>query len=169
MQHDLFTADLLKNERFIMARSMKLLRNRDDAEDLKQSVLLLALVNRDKFALGTNMRGWLSTMTYNLFVTRFKKSQNTDKRTVCIDDMAGLYTYAEKVPGGRNDGADALEIADVERALNTLPDKLLRPLRLQMAGHTGDEIAKIIGIPAATVRGRHYKARALLANLNPQA
>ncbi|MBT8195522.1 MAG: RNA polymerase sigma factor, partial [Bacteroidia bacterium] len=41
--------------------ALKLTRKMDDANDLVQDTMLKAFRNREKFAAGTNIKGWLHT------------------------------------------------------------------------------------------------------------
>jgi RNA polymerase sigma-70 factor (ECF subfamily) len=50
--------------------------NRDQAEDLVQDAIVRAITCAEKFAPGTNFRGWIFTIARNLFYTEKRKSWN---------------------------------------------------------------------------------------------
>jgi RNA polymerase sigma-70 factor (ECF subfamily) len=64
---------------FLSQLAMKLTKRRDDADDLLQDTYYKALKNKDKFATGTNLKGWLYTIMKNTFINNYrrKKQQNT--------------------------------------------------------------------------------------------
>ena len=51
---------------FLNQLAMKLTKQKDDAEDLIQDTYYKALKNKDKFATGTNLKGWLYTIMKNI-------------------------------------------------------------------------------------------------------
>ncbi len=59
--------------------ALKLARSRDDAEDLVSDTLLRALERWEQYHLGTNIRAWLFTILYHVFVSRKRR---TDAREV---------------------------------------------------------------------------------------
>ena len=52
------------------------------AEDLVQETFLKAWANRDKFRLGTDLRGWLFTILRNTFYSDFRKHKREED--LCI-------------------------------------------------------------------------------------
>jgi len=58
-------------EAVLYARAMRLLRSRSDALDLVQDTYERALRGKASFTPGTNLRHWLMTILYNLFLDRF--------------------------------------------------------------------------------------------------
>ena len=57
---------------FLSQLAMKLTKRRDDADDLLQDTYYKALKNKDKFATGTNLKGWLYTIMKNTFINTAK-------------------------------------------------------------------------------------------------
>ena len=53
--------------------ALKLARSRDDAEDLVSDTLLRALERWEQYHLGTNIRAWLFTILYHVFVSRKRR------------------------------------------------------------------------------------------------
>jgi RNA polymerase sigma-70 factor (ECF subfamily) len=54
--------------------ALKLARSRDDAEDLVSDTLLRALERWEQYHLGTNIRAWLFTILYHVFVSRKRRA-----------------------------------------------------------------------------------------------
>lgn len=53
--------------------ALSLTHNMDDTKDLVQETLLKALRYKDKFAEGTNLRGWLYTIMKNNFINNYRR------------------------------------------------------------------------------------------------
>ena len=53
--------------------ALKLARARDDAEDLVSDTFLRALERWEQYHLGTNIRAWLFTILYHVFVSRKRR------------------------------------------------------------------------------------------------
>ena len=62
-----------------------LARERADAEDLVQEAYLQAVTHYDQFTPGTNVKGWLTKILYNLFINRYHR----DKRMISLDQASG--------------------------------------------------------------------------------
>src|SRR5918993_1487974 len=82
--------------------AVKLARARDDAEDLVSDTLLRALERWEQYRLGTNIRAWLFTILYHVFVSRKRR---IDAREVQpSDETEGWSTFeavGEVDPEGR--------------------------------------------------------------------
>src|SRR6187551_3979931 len=63
-----FTTALLSLRRILYQRALFLTQDRAAADDLAQATVERALVSRERFRLGTNLRGWLLLMMRNLFI-----------------------------------------------------------------------------------------------------
>ena len=63
-----FTTALLALRRVLYQRALFLTQDRAAADDLAQATVERALVSRERFRLGTNLRGWLLLMMRNLFI-----------------------------------------------------------------------------------------------------
>src|SRR5215212_2445731 len=66
--------------------AVKLARARDDAEDLVSDTLLRAFERWEQYRLGTNIRAWLFTILYRVFVSRTRR---VDAREVRAGGGAG--------------------------------------------------------------------------------
>ena len=53
--------------------ALKLTRSRDEAEDLVSDTVLRALDRWEQYRLGTNIRAWLFTILYHVFVSRKRR------------------------------------------------------------------------------------------------
>jgi len=122
--------------------AVKLARGRDDAEDLVSDTVLRAFERWDQYCLGTNIRAWLFTILYHLFVSRRRR---IDAREVPEGDgQSGLSVH------------DAVGDADPEsRFYDSFFDDEILQMRYA-------EIARILEIPEGTVKSRLFRGRRLL-------
>src|SRR6478735_10057911 len=72
-------------EGVLFARAMRLVRSRSDAWDLVQDTYERALRGRASFQPGTNLRLWLMTIMYNLFLDRCRK-QAREPRACLVEE-----------------------------------------------------------------------------------
>src|SRR6056300_546994 len=81
---------------FLHQLAMKLTKRQDDAQDLIQDTYFKALKNKDKFATGTNLKGWLYTIMKNTFINNYrrKKQQNT-----FVDETEGQFFLNSREAG----------------------------------------------------------------------
>lgn len=141
----------------LRAFARSLCGKRDVADDLVQDALLKAWAARDRYQPGTNMRAWVFIILRNVFLSqkrreRFKGEWNQEiaDRTLCTP------ANQEK----------QLQLADLQRALTTLPPAQREALILVGAGGLAyEEAAEICGCAVGTVKSRVARARAALTAL----
>jgi len=144
-----------------------LTRERADAEDLVQEAYLQAVTHYDQFTPGTNVKGWLTKILYNLFINRYHR----DKRMVSLDqaDAKTGVSWLESLKGsGGEPEAEILmtELQDkIKEALNGLSEEFRAPIVLvDIGGFSYAEVAEILSCPVGTVRSRLFRARSILAS-----
>ncbi len=127
---------------------------RDVADDLVQDTLLKAWAARDKYRAGTNMRAWLFIILRNVFLSQKRR-----------DRFRGEWNpeIAERTLSTPASQEKQLQLADLQRALSTLPPAQLEALILVGAGGLPyDEAAEICGCAVGTVKSRVARGRAAL-------
>lgn len=148
-----FDKNLLLEYRNLMARAMKLSKNKNQAEDLVQETMAKALAARHTFTEGTNFGAWLHTILRNLFLSSVRR----EKLSINVDDVSpserALVAPAEVVTG-------RMEMKEVADAISQLPKEYLEPLLMIVVdGMTYDEISSAIGCSGGTTKSRVYRAR----------
>ena len=147
--------------------ALKLTQDMEDAEDLVQDTMLKAFTNRDKFAEGTNLKGWLYTIMKNIFINKYRRAM---KSRIFSDDTEGQYYINSATNSTRNDGEGALVMQDITRAIDELSVKLRTPFMMSFTGYKYEEIANKLQIPLGTVKVRIHNARKeLMVKLSPYA
>lgn len=126
----------------------------DLADDLVQEALLKAWAAQDRFEPGTSIRAWTFVILRNAYLTDMRRNR-----------FRGEYdeTVAERVlvaPAGQE---GPLHLADMHRALLTLPPERREALLLVGAGgFSYEEAAQICGCAVGTIKSRVGRARAAL-------
>ncbi|MEO8334363.1 MAG: sigma-70 family RNA polymerase sigma factor [bacterium] len=144
--------------------ALKLSRARDDAEDLVSDTVLRALERWDQYRLGTNIRAWLFTILYHLFVSRKRRIDAREVRD--SDDERGAGWSTKNAVGEADPESrfyDSFLDDEIIDAIDALPDEYrtavvlsdIRELRYA-------EIAQMLGVPEGTVKSRLFRGRRLL-------
>lgn len=136
--------------------ALKFTKNSEDANDLMQETLLKALTNRNKFALGTNLRAWLYTIMKNSFITQYQKRLKSKNCTSSLDYFHFLNNM--DVTTG-NYGESSFAVKDMLKAINNLDETFKTPFLLYFRGYKYDEIAEKLDAPMGTVKNRIHMAR----------
>ena len=157
-----FEREALTHLDALYAFALKLARSRDDAEDLVGDTILRAFERWDQYRLGTNIRAWLFTILYHVFVSRKRR---VDAREVHAPDDADGWSAFEAVgevdPEGRF--YDSFLDEEITQAIDTLPDEYRTAVVLSDLHELRyAEIAEILGVPEGTVKSRLFRGRRLL-------
>ncbi len=147
---------------FRLARA--LLRDDAEAEDALQEAYLSAYRAIGGFRGDASLSTWLSRLVLNECHARLRRALRRDNVVpmVPIEDpeafMAGDDQQRPEQAAMR-----AETRALVERALDRLPEDFRTVFVLRAVEElTVEEAAAVLGIPEATVRSRHFRARSLL-------
>ena len=142
--------------------ALKLARGRDDAEDLVSDTLLRAFERWEQYHLGTNIRAWLFTILYHVFVSRKRR---IDAREVQQPEDTEGWALFEAVGEADPEGSfyDSFLDDEVTRAIRALPLEYRSAVVLSdLQGLRYAEIADLLGIPEGTVKSRLFRGRRLL-------
>ena len=60
---------------FLKPYAHSLTHDMEEAQDLFQETILRALMNRNKYKIGTNLKAWLYTIMRNIFINNYRKKQ----------------------------------------------------------------------------------------------
>ena len=86
---------------FLRPFAVSLTHNSEDAKDLFQETLLRALLYRDKYQFGTNLKAWLYTIMRNIFINNYRKNKRFTKvSNEAPSDLQQYETDITKEPIG---------------------------------------------------------------------
>ena len=142
--------------------ALKLARARDDAEDLVADTFLRALERWEQYHLGTNIRAWLFTILYHVFVSRKRR---IDAREVQQPEDTEGWAMFEAVGDADPEGRfyDSFLDDEVTRAIRALPEEYRTAVVLSdLQGLRYAEIADVLGVPEGTVKSRLFRGRRIL-------
>ena len=150
----------------LYAFALKLSKSRDDAEDLVGDTMLRAFDRWDQYNLGTNIRAWLFTILYRVFVSRRRRIDAREVRAGghAADDEGGREP---REPVGEADPErrfyDSFLDEEITRAIDALPDEYRAAVVLSdVEGLRYAEIADVLRIPEGTVKSRLFRGRRIL-------
>ncbi len=152
-----FRARLIELIPYLRAFAQTLCRNRDVADDLAQESITHAWQARASFQPGTNLKAWLFVIQRNAFYSAHRRKW----RQVDWDEGA-----MERVLVTHGSQQASVELSDLKRAMNTLPDEQREALILVGAGgFSYEEAASICGCAIGTMKSRVSRARSAIASL----
>ncbi len=143
---------------------LRMLKNREDAEDVLQEVFIRAAGGIKKYRPESRFKSWLFTIANNLAVSRLRKNKRRKilgfVRTGEQESEAENPVYS--IPDETYEPGRAAERAEleavIEKAVESLPPEQKQVFLLrEYSGLSFREIAEILNIPLNTALGRmHY-------------
>ncbi len=131
--------------------ALKLTGHQHRADDLVQETFLKAWANRDKFNLGTDLRGWLFTILRNTFYSDFRKFK---REIEDVDGKRAALLFEEAAQ------EHAIELNELLAAISDLPEMHRRPIVLMgVYGFSQLEAAEACGCALGTIKSRISRGR----------
>lgn len=145
--------------RFIQSR----VRNRTDAEDIVQTVMLRGLSKIEDFRGDCPLSHWLVRIAANQLKLYYSRTLPKESRQTYLDEVVDE-------PSNRNQDADDENRCTVSRLLLAAKESCnkdeVRILLMVYRGESFEEIAKLLNMSSATVRSHFMRGRAnLLSHL----
>ena len=160
--HEAFTALVQKHSGKIYGVSLRMLKNREDAEDNVQNVLVKAYYNIGRFAGQSQFSTWLFRITINeaLMKLRRHKPERFVNPVDANQDSGAYANYPEIEDHRQNHEREYINRELADKALQCLNPSLRHTFVLQKAeGWTNRELARAMGITVETVKSRIFRAR----------
>jgi RNA polymerase sigma-70 factor, ECF subfamily len=157
-----FTELVQKHSGKIYGVSLRMLKNREDAEDNVQNVLVKAYYNIGRFEGQSQFSTWLFRITINeaLMKLRRHKPERFVNATDPGADASTFATYPEIEDHRQNHEREYINRELASKALQGLNPSLRNTFVLQKAeGWTNRELARAMGITVETVKSRVFRAR----------
>ena len=145
-----------------MSLAMRLLRNREEAEEAVQDSFVRAFKALERFEKRSSFSTWLYRIVYNVCSTALsKRGELFEQTSLEKDDAAIEIPDFSEIPDSVVEGEELKQ--NVVDAMNELP-----PIYSGIATMfylydlSYEEIVKITGSPLGTVKARLFRARAML-------
>ena len=156
--------DLVLNQLDALFRTaLRMLGNREDAEDAVQSALDKAWRGLDGYRIGSSMKPWLFRILTNTCIDQLRKRT---RQTAAVEDGADVdLVAAADVEFSPDELLARRELSElVEAEIARLPHWYRSVLQLVVVEQlTYEEAASVLELPVGTVRSRLSRARAKLA------
>jgi len=149
--------------------ALRVLGNRDDAEDAVQEALLAAYKHLHQFRGQSQMSTWLTTIVCNC--ARMQLRKRARQIHMPLDEQIGekqRYFISERLADPRPSPEDAFRSSELTARLRKcttlLSPSLRRTFQLRVVdGLSVLETAQVLGVPQGTVKARLARARAKIA------
>lgn len=154
-----FEATALPLTRALYGGALRLTRNPEDASDLVQDTFLRAYRTFDNFTRGTNVKAWLFTILYSVFVNRYRRRQR-EPESLPVDEIEKRFPAAVATFEADRLAEQGFDNAEVENALRRLPEEFRSAVLLvDVEGFSYEEASSVLGCPVGTVRSRLFRGR----------
>lgn len=137
-----------------------MVRNKMDAEDITQEVMIRVWQNIDKFNF-YKAKAWIMRTTHNLCIDYLRKNKLAITREQPVDEEHSEILQDQSAASNPGEAAEG-KIAEekIKDAIKKLPERLKSPFLLyELQGFKYKEISKILDIPLNTVKVNLLRAR----------
>ena len=157
----------------LYSMAIRLVFNKEAAEDLVQETYLKAYRFFDTFQKGTNIKAWLFKILRNTFINKYRKSVNLPSEIFYedVESVNSNLSYKQRSDSGEltdtleskyNELGNLME-DDVKRAIDSLPIEYKEAILLSDVEELSyNDIAEITNVPIGTVKSRLNRGRKLL-------
>ena len=154
-----FNEFLLNNTEFLKPFAVTLTRDNEVAKDLLQETMYRALINKEKYNVGTNIKAWLYTIMRNIFINNYRRKS---KQSTIFDNSPNDFLLNYNQVTTANSAEGSLKMKDMEFAIHRLPEIFRNPFVLYFEGYKYHEIADLLTEPLGTIKSRIHFARKIL-------
>ena len=144
---------------FLRPYAVSLTKDHEDAKDLFQETMIRALMNREKYQFGTNLKAWLYTIMRNVFINNYRRNKKFRKADNTTPTDVYMYSVNKTA---YNDGWGHLQMHEIKTAIDNLPGIFRLSFELHYTGYKYQEIADLLQEPLGTVKSRIHFARKML-------
>ncbi len=146
---------------FLKPYAHSLTKDIEDAKDLFQETMVRALMNKDKYKIGTNLKAWLYTMMRNIFINNYRKNKRFSKVSSDIPEDIIMYQVNKT---SANSGWTNARLSEIKKEVEQLPQAFRQSFELHYMGYKYQDIASILNEPLGTIKSRIHFARKILTS-----
>ena len=153
-----------RHRRLLCSLAMRMLRNREEAEDAVQNCLLSAFRNLPRFKYQGSFRGWLVRIVMNEAIELLRKKKRKPIASAVEFLSKGCEEWPDCLPAPGPNPEQVFAAAESVEALRDQLFRLSTPLRstivlCDLKERTIEEAAAILRVPANTVKVRLLPGR----------
>jgi RNA polymerase sigma-70 factor (ECF subfamily) len=154
-----YTALYAKYAQPMYNTSLRIVNNRNDAEDVLQDAFTAAFRNIGEFEYTSTFGAWLKRIVINRSIDLLRK------RKALVVDIEEADRYADPVAGEETDDTSHWRVEQVKKCIRELPTGYRTVISLHLLeGYSYEEIAESMGVHAVTVRTQYHRARKKLVD-----
>ncbi len=150
---------VLQYQQPLKSYALTLTKDQESASDLLQETMYRAFKNRDKFTMGTNLKGWLYTIMRNIFINNYRSRK---RRQVVFDSSDNQYLLDSNAGASSNAAEGAVLHDEIKALVSNLREDYRVPFMMAYQGHKYDDIAQQLDVPLGTIKSRIFLARKTL-------
>lgn len=159
-----------RHEKRLYIHAMKILQNREDAEDVVQSTFIKAMEHLNQFRGEASFVTWVTRIATNTALKFLRKRKGLERislNEVTEENEEGLIPHPEYIADWRGDPSKIVEGRELQGILDAAISKLTEKQRLvfvlrDVIGMSIEETRDALGISAANVKVRLLRARLAL-------
>ena len=146
-----------KHKNLVFSIAVKILNNREDAEEIAQDTFLKAYGSLKSFEKKSKFSTWLYRIAYNGAISR-KRKKKLD--AIEIDDHIMFNYSTDEISSNVHQIHETEQIQLIDKALRTLPedDNLLVTL-FYKSEHSIEDISYITGLTQSNVKVKLHRIR----------
>src|ERR1700712_2692062 len=118
---------LMDNTDFLKPFAFKLTSDNEAAKDLLQETIYRALVNKEKYNFGTNIKAWLYTIMRNIFINDYRKRA---KQNIVPDNSENSFLLNYNQLTIANTAESELKVKEIKASIYRLPGIFKNPFLL---------------------------------------
>jgi len=165
---NIFDIMILNNLVFLNDLAGRFVRNEEDKKDIVQDTVYRAIKNREKFRPGSNIRGWLTTMMKNIFISQYYNRNNISSNLDGV--IIHGKSYMEPVLCSPALTVDIRTKYTFTDNFYVSFDSLSRDfqkliLLCDIEGYSYGQIADYFGCPVGTIRTKLYRCRKFMTKI----
>jgi RNA polymerase sigma factor (sigma-70 family) len=155
-----FKVLIKQNERLVSHMVGRLIRNREEHEEICQDVFLKVFEKLNEFNFQSRLSTWIATIAYRHAINYFRKNK------VAFSELPDEEAYSTRFVSDENP-EKIVEEEDYDSYILTLVDQLPAQYKLVLTlyhldGLNYEEVGTATGMPEGTVKNYLFRARALL-------
>lgn len=156
-----FNNMVVRHSDFLHPYAISLTHDHEDAKDLFQETMMRALLNKEKYQFGTNLKAWMYTIMRNIFINNYRRNKKLKKVS---GEMMADVTMFKTDTISHNTGWNNVRMAEVRKAIDDLPEVFRLSFELHYTGYKYQEIAELLHEPLGTIKSRIHFARKQLTS-----